>query len=154
MPLTIHAVLVLVMLAVLIGAAIEDGHHRMIADTWSVLVIGLFIADAVAARHFPMWDQLAAPLVVFAVGLLAFHLGLMGGGDIKLISAVSMWTGLAGIPVFLCGTFLAGGALAIYAFAIAMMQQRSWRVAIAAVNPLPYAAAIFVGGLLWSQLFV
>ena len=54
--------------------------------------------------------DLAAALAVFALGALAFHFGLLGGGDVKLLAAGALWLGAAALGPYLMVTVLAGGA--------------------------------------------
>ncbi len=50
---------------------------------------------------------------MFALGLLAFSRGWLGGGDVKLMTAIAAWTGLAGLPLMFLATSISGGALAL-----------------------------------------
>jgi len=96
---------------------------------------------------------------VFAVALLAgmgmFAAGWIGGGDAKLLAAVSLWLGLSAMPVFLIVTALAGGGLAV----LLMNVRSSWVQPYLASAPawiarlatpgadVPYGVAIAVGAL-------
>jgi len=57
-----------------------------------------------------LW-HLGAGLAVFIACAILFYARLIGGGDAKLIAAVAVWTGFAGLPRFLLVTSLVGGLL-------------------------------------------
>jgi prepilin peptidase CpaA len=51
--------------------------------------------------------------VVFVIGLGLFARELIGGGDVKLIAALSLWAGPEQFVPFMLVTALAGGALSL-----------------------------------------
>jgi prepilin peptidase CpaA len=57
--------------------------------------------------------SLAAAAAVFFLALGAYSYGWMGGGDVKLLAAVTLWLGLPYLPVFLMWTSLFGGLLTL-----------------------------------------
>ncbi len=65
--------------------------------------------DSLLIRHYSM----APPAL--AVGLFVFWRGWLGGGDVKLLVAVSVWTGWQTFPAYLITTAILGGALALFA---------------------------------------
>src|SRR4051812_33714283 len=72
------------------------------------------------SRHLPLeggWDKVPADLIgaasVFAVGFASWRCGLLGGGDVKLLSALALWAGGPPLVPFVALTALAGGALAV-----------------------------------------
>ncbi len=90
----------------------------------------MHIADAVplaVAAAFAVWTlcglalgtmsfttvglALACSAVVFGAGAAAFAAGALGGGDVKLLAAASLFAGLGLISDFLLVTALVGGAL-------------------------------------------
>lgn len=62
--------------------------------------------DAIAAA--------AGALAVSVVGTLLFVRGLLGGGDVKLLSAAALWAGFDGLPRLLLLTAMFGGVLALF----------------------------------------
>lgn len=100
--------------------------------------------------------------LVFAIGFGLFSVGLIGGGDVKLFSAVALWTGLNWLLALLILVGIAGGILSLAmvgAKAIMLMRLPADVRAIAYPNsrfgafrsilkiPAPYGAAIAFGGL-------
>ena len=57
--------------------------------------------------------DIAAALGVFALAALAFRFRLLGGGDVKLLAAGTLWLGAAALGPYLMVTVLAGGLLAV-----------------------------------------
>ncbi len=50
---------------------------------------------------------------VFVVGALLFGRGLIGGGDVKLLTVATLWAGPAATPALLLWTALLGGMLSL-----------------------------------------
>lgn len=91
---------------------------------------------------------------IFVIGIPLFVAGYMGGGDVKLMAALSLWAGPAYILDFLFITAIAGGVMAlvvttrlktILAYAFDSAGRTAWRDKLLA-DVLPYGVAIAVGG--------
>jgi prepilin peptidase CpaA len=78
---------------------------------------------------------------VFVLLSGAFYAGMMGGGDVKLASALALWFSPASTVKFLVLMSLAGGVLTIGMLALHRTRRRSGRPEI------PYGVAIAFGGL-------
>jgi prepilin peptidase CpaA len=50
---------------------------------------------------------------LFGAGLVLFNFRLLGGGDVKLLTAVSLWAGLGTVWAMLVTTAIAGGLLGL-----------------------------------------
>ena len=88
-----------------------------LTDFWllripNVLVIVLILLFAGAAWYWAdrivLWQHLATGAAVFALGTVLFVLRQFGGGDVKLLTAAALWTGYAGLPVFVLSLGIAG----------------------------------------------
>ena len=120
-----------------------------------VIAVALLFVPRLAMLGFDPWTvgkSLASASILFLIGLLLFSRGFLGGGDVKLIAALGLWTGLLYLPRFLLVMAVAGGALAIVAIAtvlIASMSRNRSPVSFRnlASARIPYAAAIAVAGL-------
>ncbi|RYD18274.1 MAG: peptidase, partial [Lysobacteraceae bacterium] len=86
--------------------------------------------------------QLGVALAVFAVFLLVFHFGLMGGGDVKLIVALALWLPFPAYLSMLMVMSIAGGVVTIV-----MMAERVIKKTSATIE-VPYGVAIAFAGLL------
>ncbi|MCR9137125.1 MAG: prepilin peptidase [Alphaproteobacteria bacterium] len=97
-------------------AAFSDMFTMTIPNRVSVILIVSFALIApftgmdwiVFAKHF------AAALLVFSVCFALFGIGVMGGGDAKLLTATSLWFGLSmQLFAFLTYVALIGGLLTL-----------------------------------------
>jgi prepilin peptidase CpaA len=97
------------------AAAFEDLRRLMIPNQitialallWPFYVVGEPSMSAVLGG-------LGCALIVFVVGALCFARGYLGGGDVKLLAAATLWAGPAGIAPLLILTAVLGGALALF----------------------------------------
>ncbi len=55
----------------------------------------------------------AVAAALFAAGALLFAWRLLGGGDVKLVAALGLWSGPEHLSLFAAVTALSGGALAL-----------------------------------------
>lgn len=137
--------LALLLGATLLAAGVEDARFRNIANGKTLLV-------ALAA---PLWwwandaspwpgavIQIGMATVAFAVFAAAFHVGAMGGGDVKLITALSLWLPPGVFMGMLVVMSLIGGAVTIV-----MMIERRIKRAKGQIE-VPYGVAIAAAGLL------
>jgi len=148
------AACVTIMLLALAG--ISDIRQYRIPNS---IVYAIAAAFAVSAAFDPSWPALGwsviAAVGMFLLGASLFALGLFGGGDVKLIAAMALWTGVADLPRFLVIMSAAGGVLGF----IFLMRRRRQTAAVADVptvaegdapkknsNKLPYGVAIALAG--------
>ncbi|MBR0673003.1 A24 family peptidase [Neoroseomonas soli] len=144
-------------------AAARDVATRLIPDTVSIVIL---IAGLVA-RLAEGWAEAGVSLLVgcalFAALLPLAARGALGGGDVKLISAMAAGLAPADTWTFIVATVFAGGVLGL-AYILGryvvpqtrvvgggtllrrVMAVEAWRVRRR--GPLPYAVAIAVGGIL------
>ena len=90
-------------------------------------------------------SAVVAGIVVFVLGSIPFSMGIIGGGDVKLLAACACVFGLAQILPLVLYTALIGGAVGV----VALLLRRLGRIDKAA--RLPYAVAI-TGGVAWLEL--
>jgi prepilin peptidase CpaA len=101
----------------------------------------------------PLWPeaviQVAVAIAVFGALALAFYIGMMGGGDVKLAAALALWFSPATTLKFLVIMSLAGGALTLLVLLI--HKKRGNPPLDAQGNParpeVPYGVAIAFGAL-------
>ena len=132
-------------LALVGAAAVTDAVRWMIPDSISIAVLVLLPVFGIAMPGFVWWSHAAAPVVMFAFGLLAFSRGWLGGGDVKLMTAIAAWTGLAALPILFVATSVAGGALVL----LLAGRRRLAGGNATTVTHVPYAVAIAAGTLWW-----
>jgi prepilin peptidase CpaA len=135
--------------ALLVWAAASDVQRYIIPNRICLSLLILYPGYAIGLSPAEIGIAAAIAVTVFAVGAGLFSFGMMGGGDVKLLAAVSLWAGCAYFPAFVLLTAIAGGVLALwwspvlrYFFpTIATAKSANGRPAI------PYGVAIAVGGL-------
>jgi len=147
--------------ALLLLAAWQDWRTMQIADGLSLGIAALFIPWAlagVAAGTFSLLDlalALACAAGMFGLGTLAFAAGAMGGGDVKLAAAASLFAGPGLMPDFVTVTALVGGLLGVAILAGApigpVASTGDGTVRGRLRGNLPYGPAIAAGGL-WVAL--
>lgn len=95
-----------------------------------------------------LWPDVAirigVALLVFGLLALAFAIGMMGGGDVKLAAAVALWFPPLATVKMLVVMSIAGGVLTLLILLIHRARQREGRPKI------PYGVAIAAGG--WAVL--
>ncbi len=94
-------------------AAVSDLLHRTIPNRICLVLAGLGLLWQGSTDPFRIWDPLAASLLVVIPGLWVWQRGWLGGGDIKLLAALAIWSGIADLPSLLLVVGLAGGGLAL-----------------------------------------
>ncbi len=136
-------------LGCVVAAAISDLRRFLIPDELSIALLVLALAYGLVTPGFDWVSHIVAPLGFFAIGLVVFARGWMGGGDIKLLTALAAWSGLHGLLPLLVGVALAGGVVAL--FLLIARRVRAGKPGPRLFErgaPLPYAVAI-LGGVLW-----
>lgn len=145
----------LVFLGLVLTAAMKDALSFTIPN-WVSLALLVAFGPAALAVGMPL-PVIALNVGIGAAALVAgmvmFAMRWLGGGDAKLLAAVSLWLGWAGIPTFLIGTALAGGALAIMLLTLRSASLRPllllgprWVNRLAEPGEgVPYGVAIAVG---------
>lgn len=140
----------------LLMSCLCDLRRFEIPDTLSIVILLSACAFGLATPGFDWLWHLAGLGVMFAVGLGLFAAGWMGGGDIKLLVATALWTGLQGLPAFLLGVSLSGGMLAMVLLAsraalkAAGVSFDSMPGPLRPGAPMPYAIAIAGGAFWWA----
>jgi prepilin peptidase CpaA len=131
--------------ALLLAAGIEDARRRTISN-WTNLAVATLAPVWWWAQAYALWPdiaiQLAFAAVVFGLFVGAFALGMMGGGDVKLIGALALWLPVVPFLNLLIVMSLAGGAVTLL-----MVAERRLRPREGALE-VPYGVAIAFAGLL------
>ncbi|MBA3666828.1 MAG: hypothetical protein H0W65_03795 [Sphingomonas sp.] len=137
-------------------AAIEDMWRLRIHDWVSAgIAVGAFVAIALDGPIVGLWENLLLFSLILAIGTLIFALGLLGGGDIKLLAASALWVDLDHGWKMLVAVALAGGVEMLIVTVIRYLPwPDSWRERGALLRrgeAIPYALAIGVGfaGISW-----
>jgi prepilin peptidase CpaA len=137
-------ILVILLAAALVGAAIGDWRTRTIPN-WLTLGIALAAIPFWYLTGLELWPDVALRLGVaagvFALFAGAFALGMMGGGDVKLVAALALWLPPGAVLFLIIIMSLAGGALTFAMWAHHKLKRKG------ATLEVPYGVAISFGGL-------
>lgn len=113
----IETVLIIAAFVLCLYAAATD-IKRLEIDNWvPIAVAALFVPYALVADAVWM-AHAAVMLVMLLAGLLVHKMGWMGGGDVKMIVALSLWAGTYHLPVLLLVTSMAGAVVALVTVAL------------------------------------
>lgn len=128
----------------LLYAAATDIHRRQI-DNRLTAAIALTAPLYWWASGLSLWPgvaiQLGVALAVFAILAGLFALRMMGGGDVKLLSALALWIVPANFLKLVIVMAIVGGVLTLVMGAWHVARRQRDRIAI------PYGVAIAFGGL-------
>ncbi len=98
-------------------AAVFDTWKFVIPNAIAVALVVLFIAMALLLPFDMTWmewlSHVGAAVAVFIGGAVLYAFNKMGGGDIKLLTAVAFWAGFEHVTELLLYVAVAGGVLAI-----------------------------------------
>src|SRR4051795_11612973 len=136
--------LLLALAATLVVAAVIDMRTFTISNRLNAAVAAgapLYWLSIALSPWPGMAIQLGAGAIVFVLLAGAFYAGMMGGGDVKLASALALWFSPAGTLKFLVLMSLAGGVLTLGILVWHRARRGEGRPEI------PYGVAIAFGGL-------
>jgi prepilin peptidase CpaA len=157
----LHIPVLIVLTGLLIWAGVSDARRFEIPNRISLGLVTLFPVYLAATPDpiHPLPSLLLA-VFVFVIGAALFAGGFIGGGDVKLFAAVTLWVGPAGFTPFLLRTAILGGVLGgiLLTRPGAALAQRVMAPgtlidgsAAAMRRPVPYGIAIALAGL-WGLL--
>ncbi len=98
----------------MLWVVISDASFYIISNALNGLILLLYVAALFLLPVSAPLPALGAAAIILVVGLGLFALGLMGGGDIKLLVVLSLWTGW-GMPTlqFIFLTTMVGALLVV-----------------------------------------
>lgn len=128
----------------LVFAAVSDLRTLQIPNWISIGIAGLFALGALAAG-LDVWsfvEHYAIGFGVLAAGAVLFAINIMGGGDVKLLAAISIWFEAADLGALLVMTAIFGGVLALL-----VLLMRRFRDAAPFASALPWLTDVADDGL-------
>ena len=140
--------LVAILYLVLLGAAAEDGWRLRISNVFPILVIaGAVVAAILAGPTLALWQNLLLFAALLTVGTFLFSAGMLGGGDVKMLAACSLWFNLASGWKMLVAVAIAGGLIAIFLISIrpAIGKPTASWIVLRPRGGIPYGIAIAFG---------
>jgi prepilin peptidase CpaA len=136
--------LLAILAALLLWAAVTDIRARIISNKLNAaiaLLAPLYWWSIGLALWPDMAVQVGLCVGVFAVFATLFAMGLMGGGDVKMLAALALWLPAGALLSLLVVMALLGGVVTI----VTMIHHRATR-RIGQVE-IPYGVAISLAGL-------
>ncbi|GGJ41618.1 A24 family peptidase [Sphingopyxis bauzanensis] len=138
----------------LVLAAFSDARRFIIPN---ILPLGLLLLGILAwfvgfPFSGPLWSYILHFAVALGVGMLMFHFGWFGGGDVKLYAAVAFWFDFSEGLFLLLITSLSGATIVLLsilfrllrtAFGSTPTDKGSWRK-----RRIAYGLAIAAGGII------
>ncbi|HEY3910101.1 MAG TPA: prepilin peptidase [Stellaceae bacterium] len=157
----LHLIALLGFALLMAAAAIEDARRLVIPNPLVLALCALWplgFATGAEASLAAGAVAVTGAAAMFLAGALVFARGLIGGGDVKLLSASVLWAGAERALPLLVLTGLIGGVLAIACLTPLGARVGAWRRRVpdpgAAVAgtwsgaPVPYGVAIAVAALI------
>jgi len=149
-----HIAIIFIAAASFVAAAVSDVLSYRIPNYLSGILLILFYLYVVTSPISISWFP---NLLVFtAVGLTGFALfakGLIGAGDIKLLSVASLWAGPSLVGTLLLMTAFMGGIEALFvAIMLYFKLPKPKAFSHVAKAPVPYGVAVASGGVTMLSL--
>ncbi len=141
--------------AAMLVVVVLDATRYIIPNTLNGGIILLFALGCFLLPLHPL-PSLGAAAIMLILGLGLFALGLMGGGDIKLLVALTLWTGwnIASLQ-FIFATAIFGGVLVLMVLPARKLLPSLWTNKgktpprlLRRGEPVPYGIAI-AAAFLW-----
>ena len=153
----IEYALLLVFPLAMILAAMSDLTTMTIPNRISIALAAVFIPLALIAglslQDFGL--HFAAGAIMLAVGIGLFAIGVLGGGDAKLLAAGALWVGFGQLLPFLTHVAIFGGLLSVAVLAYrnyvpeGALAGPGWALRLKQKNGgIPYGIAIAAGALI------
>lgn len=146
----------------MVAAAIYDLATYTIPHFAPLTLTALFVFFAVwqELSWALIWSHAATGIAMLAAGWMLFAVGLLGGGDVKLFAATSLWMGWGGVVNYMIMFSLCGGvlALSLLLFRRLSLPERLFSHKWISVlhhkeQGVPYGVALTIGAILaWPPL--
>jgi prepilin peptidase CpaA len=145
--------------ALLVAASCFDVLRLRIPNVIPLGLVVLFALHLLVEPgvHAPL-DHLLALAVTLLILFPVFALGMLGGGDVKLLAAVALWLGMQKLAALLILVGIAGGIFALFWLAMRWLIRtglgdRRLPRSLQAHAPLPFALPItIVAALLFESI--
>ncbi|MET0241246.1 MAG: prepilin peptidase [Sphingobium sp.] len=138
------ALCLLALALVLIRAVVTDLARRTISNRLNITV-ALMAPLYWASIGLPLWPgvaiQIGLGVAVFGLFAILFAIGMMGGGDVKLLAALALWLPFGALGWLLVLMAMLGGVVTVVAIVHHGATRRIGRVEV------PYGVAIALAAL-------
>ncbi len=149
--------LALILAVLLVAAGVQDALQARMSNKIVLLVTVAAVAAALlVGPRLALWQNLTIFAVLLTLGTAMFAKGVLGGGDVKMLAATSLWFDLIGSAKMLLAVFASGGVLALLVIVARFV---GWSEAAKQRLPflrpkagVPYGIAIAAGALIAGAL--
>lgn len=111
---TVQLVFATIFVFLVVYAIVCDVTTFRIPNMISIALVVLFLPYIAFVGVPEIWMNIAIAAVVFVALFVSFAFGWLGAGDVKFVSAITLWAGPQQGPEFLMAFGLLGGALALF----------------------------------------
>jgi len=136
-------------------AALSDVARLIIPNWVSIALAVIFpvFALIMGAPPIAVGLHVVFGFGILAIGFVLFQFNIIGGGDAKLLAAVSIWTGMTAFAPFILWTAIAGGVMALTLLTARQLIPIGTYPAfvdhlLKKQNGIPYGVAIMIGALM------
>ena len=146
---------------IFIAMAFDIWSRRVPNPISAALVVLFTVAAGMAWDQVDWWGHIGFGLGMFLLGAILFYVGWFGGGDVKLLGALSLWMGLPLAAEYLMLVGFAGGMAGLLILAlrrvikpfVAAWEKRGLRVPeiLSPGGTLPYGVALGVAALITAR---
>ncbi len=157
----LHLIALFGFVGLMAAAAVEDVRRLVVPNPLVLALCALWplsFATGAEASLAAGLIAVACAAAIFLAGAVVFARGLIGGGDVKLLSVAALWAGPDRVVLLLLLTALIGGVLAVACLTPLGAWVGAWRgsapnsgEAVAGTGsgaPVPYGVAIAAAALL------
>lgn len=149
----LSACLLAILACLLVAAAVTDLRSRIISNRLN-LAIAALAPVYWWLNGYALWPdaaiQIGMAVAVFALFAALFALGVMGGGDVKMLAALALWFSPGTLLAMLMLMALLGGAVTLVTMVHHRLTKRSGAPEIPYGVAIALAALWFVSGALWA----
>jgi prepilin peptidase CpaA len=154
-PTSVHSLVTALFFGLLTVAMLTDLEALRIPNRLCLALVAIYPAHLLASPVAVDWPgALMLATAVFVVGLVPFAAGWIGGGDVKLTAATTLWVGPASFSLFVLATTIVGGVIALlmlskFRFVLAQIADVAGFSEIRDIvlgRSIPYGVAMAVGG--------
>ncbi len=144
----IRIVLLCVLAGLLVAAATTDIRSRIISNKLNLAIAALAPLYWLA-NGIPVWPdmalQIALGIGMFGIFAMLFALGMMGGGDVKLLAAIALWFPWQALWTLLVIMAVLGGVVTLITVIHHRMTRRIGQPEVPYGVAIALAAMVLVG---------
>jgi prepilin peptidase CpaA len=149
--------LALIFAILVIAAGLQDAlQGRMSNRIVLLLIVGAVAGAIVLGPKLELWQNVAVFAALLVLGTAMFAKGVLGGGDVKVLAATSLWFSIAGAAKMLLAVAMSGAVLALLVIVARLVK---WGEGVQRRLPflrpragVPYGIAIAAGAVVAAAL--